>query len=159
MPRPMLHNNTQQAQLSRLSLTPPRVRTSDPKQKMRLDRLLREPRSREYVALLKKLDAGGHVMNRQACQDIVDRIKAELPEVELEGLLIGIVSRCYLGDDYEVHTLDLSGSIIEHYHRGQTLPNGMEKARALALHGSYAFIEVYTDCCRAISDDGSVSVV
>ena len=29
---------------------------------------------------------------------------------------------------YEVHTLDLTGGIIEHYKTGETLPDGLEKA-------------------------------
>ena len=66
---------------------------------------------------------------------------------------------CYLGKPYEVHTLDVTGGIIEHYQTGQILPNGMEKARSIALRGGYEFIEVYTDCCRAISSNGKVSVI
>jgi hypothetical protein len=53
----------------------------------------------------------------------------------------------------------MTGEIIEHYKIGQTLPNGLEKARALALRGGYEFIEVYVDCCRCVSANGSVSVV
>lgn len=66
---------------------------------------------------------------------------------------------CYPGEPYEVHTLDVSGSIIEHYKRGHKLPGLLEKARNVALRGGYEFIEVYVDCCRCISSDGSVSVV
>ena len=78
--------------------------------------------------------------------------------VDFPGLL-GFVDKCYLGAPYEVHTIDLSGGIIEHYKRGQILPNGMEKARTLAMSGSYQFIEVYTNCLRAVSSNGSVSVI
>ena len=124
-----------------------------------LDRLLRKTRSREYINAMHKLDAGGHVHNAQQVNEIIDAIKQELPEVVLAGVLIGIVSICYLGDPYEVHTLDIKGDIIEHYQKGQPLPGLLEKARGLALHGGYEFIEVYCDCLRAITPTGAVAVI
>jgi hypothetical protein len=39
------------------------------------------------------------------------------------------------------------------------MPPLYERARALALHPSYLFIEIYPDTLRAISIDGSVSVI
>lgn len=126
---------------------------------MKIDRLLRKPRSKEYMEAIHKLDAGGHVHNQSKVNSIINTIKHEFPEVELGGILLGYVAICYLGKPYEVHTLDLSGAIIEHYKSGQTLPNGLEKARSIAMRGGYDFIEVYVNCCRAISSDGSVSVI
>ena len=165
MPRPMLKTpqKTETQTTSILSAT--QQQTQEQKQqvqqldKMKLDRLLRQPRSKEYMNALHKLDAGGHVHNQHKVNDIIDTIKQEFPEVEITGILLGYVSICYLGKPYEVHTLDLSGGIIEHYKAGQTLPNGMEKARGIAMRGGYEFIEVYVDCCRAISANGSVSVI
>lgn len=55
--------------------------------------------------------------------------------------------------------LDAAGQIIEHYKQGEPLPGGLEKARGIAMHGGYEFIEVYSNCCRAISANGSVSVI
>ena len=127
--------------------------------KMKLDRLLRKKRSKEYMDALHRLDAGGHVHNQHKVNEIIDAIRNEFPEVEISGVLLGYVSICYLGRPYEVHTLDMTGQIIEHFKVGQTLPNGLEKARAMAIRGGYSFIEVYVDCCRAISEDGTVSVI
>ena len=60
----------------------------------------------------------------------------------------------------EVHTLNFTlSSIIEHYKKGQTLPDGMEKARAMAARGIYEYIEVYTGYCCAVSSDGTVSII
>ena len=106
-----------------------------------------------------KLDAGGHVHNQEQVDKIINIIKSEFPEIEISGILLGYVAICYLGEPYEVHTLDVSGRIIEHYKSGQALPNGLEKARGIAMRGGYDFIEVYVDCCRAISSNGSVAVV
>lgn len=127
--------------------------------KMKLDRLFRKTRSKEYMEAMKKLDAGGHVHNQDKVDAILDTIRNEFPEVKLAGILLGCVSVCHLGRPYEVHTLDITEGIIEHYKAGQTLPNGMEKARGIAMRGGYEFIEVYVDCCRAISAGGAVSVI
>ncbi|MBR1757983.1 MAG: hypothetical protein IJ744_04540 [Lachnospiraceae bacterium] len=127
--------------------------------KMKLDRLLRQPRSKAYMDALHKLDAGGHVHNQNKVNAIIDAIQQEFPEVEISGILLGYVSRCYLGVPYEVHTLDIGGQIIEHYKKGEPLPDGLERARGLAYRGGYDFIEVYVDCCRCISSNGSVSVI
>lgn len=127
--------------------------------KMKLDRLLRKTRSKEYMNALHRLDAGGHVHNQDMAKEIINSIQNEFPEVEISGILLGIVSKCYLGKPYEVHMLDMTYQIIEHYKAGQPLPGGLEKARSIAIRGGYDFIEVYTDCYRAVSADGTVSVI
>lgn len=163
MPKPMLktpqQNQSQSANL--LSTTRPQTESRQKSQvdKMKQDRLLRKKRSRAYMDALHSLDAGGHVHNQEKVNRIINVIRDEFPEVELHGIFLGFVSVCYLGRPYEVHTLDFSGQIIQHFKTGETLPNGMEKARGIALRGGYEFIEVYTDCCRAVSADGSVAVI
>lgn len=161
MPRPMLFRpQTQERAEPMLSTRRPEQKQQNRQmEKMQLDRLLRKNRSKEYMDAMHRLDAGGHVQNRKQVEDILQAIRAEFPELELADLLLGYVSICYLGTPYEVHTLDMSGQIIEHYKAGQLLPNGLEKARGLALRGGYDFIEVYVDCCRCVSADGRVSVV
>ena len=162
MPRPLLNRNgTETSQDSKLSLTAAPAKTqTNTDTAMQLNRRLKQPRSKAYIEAIHKLDAGGHTMNAAERAAIIDAIRAAFPEiVDLAGVLIGIVSKCYLGDPYEVHTLTIAANIIEHYKRGQALPNGMERARSLAARGGYEFVEVYTDVCRAVSSDGSVSVV
>ena len=77
----------------------------------------------------------------------------------MTDILLGVVAKCYLGDAYEVHSLDCTGKIIQHFKKGEPLLHGMEKARGIAIRGGYAFIEVYAECCRAVSEDGTVSVI
>ena len=127
--------------------------------KMKMDKLLRKSRSKEYMEALHKLDAGGHVHNQNKVNEILNTIRSEFPEIELAGVLLGYVAICYLGKPYEVHTLDIAGGIIEHYKAGQSLPNGLEKARSIAMRGGYDFIEVYIACCRAVSANVTVSVI
>lgn len=144
-----------------LSTTKAPARKQDARKmdKATLDSLLRQPRSKEYMEAMTKLDAGGHTHNQKQVDDIIDAIRSEFPDVDINGILLGYVSKCYLGVPYEVHTLDISGQIIEHYKSGQPLPGGLEKARSIAMRGGYSFIEVYVDCCRCISQNGSVAVV
>ena len=162
MPRPLFSQPTKQ-QTNVLNLhtaAPAKTEMKNEEQQMQMARLLKKQRSKEYMEAIHKLDAGGHTMNAAEREAIVAAIRAELPEVlDLAGVLIGIVAKCYLGDPYEVHTITIIGNIIEHYKRGQALPDGMERARSLAARGGYEFVEVYTDVCRAVSSDGSVSVV
>lgn len=160
MPKPMLKQLQTQASII-LSATQNQQQKQQIQQmdKIKLDRLLRKTRSKEYIDALHKLDAGGHVHNQNKVNDIINTIRNEFPEIEISGILLGYVSICYLGKPYEVHTLDMTGEIIEHYKMGQSLPGGLEKARSIALRGGYEFIEVYVDCCRAISSNGAVAVI
>ena len=158
MPKPILNSYQSQKQTQASH-----IMTSNLKQpqidKLSLDRLLRKSRSKEYMDAIHQLDAGGHVHNKKEVNEIINTIKSEFPDVDINGILLGFVAKCYLGAPYEAHTLDLVGEIIEHYKRGEILPGGLDKAKSIALHGGYDFIEVYTDCCRAISSNGSVSVI
>lgn len=125
----------------------------------KMRKMLTQKRSPQYMNVMRNLDAGGHVHNQQKINKMIQAIREEFPEVELEGILLGIVALCYLGKPYEVHTLDLTGEIITHYKAGHPMPGGLEKARTLAVRGGYAFVEVYTDCCRAISSNGTVAEI
>lgn len=164
MPKPLLgaFKQKQKTENTILSATKPPEQKQHVKQmdEMVLDRILRKKRSEKYVKMLSQLDAGGHATNYDQINEIVNTIKEEFPEIDIsDGVLLGCVSKCYLGRPYEVHTLDLNLSILKHYRVGETMPGGLEKARGLACFGGYAFIEVYTNCCRAVSIDGTVSVI
>ena len=161
MPRPMLkplEQKTHTNNSNKLSLNQ-NEKKAHQIDKLKMDRMLRKTRSKEYMNAIQKLDAGGHVHNQDKVNDILASISNEFPEIEIGDFMLGIVAKCYLGKPYEVHTLDISGQIIEHYKAGNSLIGGLEKARALAIRGGYAFIEVYIDCCRCISYDGTVSVI
>lgn len=161
MPKPMLHPTQQTQTDSVLSLTFNAAAKQEMSEetKMKIDRLLRKPRSKKYMDIICSLDVGGHVHNRKQTENIMNAIRAEFPEVEISGVLLGVVSKCYLGDDYEVHSLDYAGGIIEHFRQGQQMSGGMEKARSIVIRGGYEFIEVYVDCCRAVSSNGAVSII
>lgn len=135
-----------------------------PKQKtamsqMQVERVLNRKRSKEYMDAMTRLDAGGHMHNQRKVEALMEIIRAEMPEIEIDMGPIGIVSKCYLGAPYEVHTLDLTGAIIEHYESFRSMPGSLEKARSLALSGYYAFIEVYHHALRAVKTDGTVATL
>lgn len=165
MPRPLLRTPKQEQKTQADSLLSTSFNQEQQKQQnqqidqMKLNRLLRKRRSKEYMDAIHKLDAGGHVHNQHQVKEIIDAINEEFPEVSLSGMLLGVVSKCYLGDPYEVHSLDMTGFIIMHYKRGEVMENGLEKARSIAMRGGYDCIEVYTDCCRAVASDGSIAVI
>lgn len=134
---------------------------TDARAEAEVARSLRRTRSKEFMQLIGVLDAGGPTCNQREVANMIAALHDELPLIELPAgrRLIGLVAVCHLGSPYEVHTLGLAEEIVRHYQRGEPLPGGMEKARSLALHGGYAYIEVYEDCCIAILPSGSTAVI
>ncbi len=123
----------------------------------RSDRDLLKKRSEKYVKLFSSLDQKA-LTDVQGWKELMEAVQEEFGTAELASLPLGIVGKCFLGEQYEVHILDLSGSqIIKHFKIAEAMPMDFEKARALAMHNSYAFIEVYTDKLVLIREDGSTT--
>jgi len=161
MPKPIIKTDTSTNLLSFES-----NQKNESKNKLRIDieeynYMLRKKRSPKYIELLSSIDIGNLENNKAAIQEMINEIHKELPEIKLyeASIMLGIISKCYLGYPYEVHILDMEKNIIEHYKLNEKLPSGMEKARNLAINQGYKFIEVYNDCCRAVSKNGQVSVI
>jgi hypothetical protein len=125
----------------------------------RLAAQLRQKRSKSFIDQIGKIDIGHHHHDQQALDRLIAAITAEFPELTIEQRPLGIVAKCYLGHPYEVHVCDLAGGILEHFQLGRPMPQLFERARSLARHSTYSFIEVYADTLRAVSEDGSVSVI
>ena len=82
MPKPMLKQPQSQTQSgSLLSATPQQAQKQQSQQidKMKLDRLLRKPRSKNYMDAMHRLDAGGHVHNQHKVDEILDAIRRPIP--------------------------------------------------------------------------------
>ncbi len=124
-----------------------------------IERLLREKRSPRYMEAISKLDGGIHATDRKAYEEIMNIIREELPEITAQYPPLGLVAKCYLGHPYEVHTLDNELEIITHYETYRSMPSLLEKARSLAIHEEYAFIEVYLDKMVAVYKDGGTSLI
>lgn len=158
MPRPILgssYSETKTGSVQSAPIAPLRPSLHGPK----LQQRLRQVRSKAYVEAITRLDGGAHHADRTALESLVEAIANEFPELGIEQRPVGIVSRCYLGAPYEVHICDLGGGIIEHFETFRSMPPLFERARPLALHTAYAFVEVYADTLRAVSIDGAVSVI
>lgn len=122
--------------------------------------LLRKQRSAQYLAAVASLDAGTHLHDPVAYQAFQQAIQEEFSGIAIDDFpLLGIVARCNLGRPFEVHTLDLKGQIVRHYKSIELLPPQLERARSLALHSAYAFVEVYTDRLVAVSSAGDTAVI
>ena len=149
MPRPILKNRQNQQMGSGLSLERKNEARTSSRQmsKTELDRLLRKPRSKEYMEAMRKLDIGSHVLGDAQRDEIIRILQEEF------------VAKCYIGPEYDVHSINMSGGIIHHFQKNESMPPELAKARALAARGTYEFIEVYHDCCRCVSADGSVAVI
>lgn len=125
----------------------------------RANEILRRPRSEAYMEAIQQLDVVGQNSDPNILATLKEKIQTEFHEIPVFEIMLGIVAPCYLGKPYEVHTLDWVGSILEHFKQGEIMPGKLEMARSLAMHGSYKFVEVYTDSLRAVKPNGEVSVV
>ncbi|MET8998426.1 hypothetical protein [Amycolatopsis sp. NPDC004169] len=145
MPKPMI--TRQNGMLSRSSRATNSAATSG-------SRLKSGHRSENYIRALRALDAAGS-LSAVETDEFVDGVRREFAD-KYHTIPFGIVAECFLGEPFEVHTLALDGSIIEHYHRGQALPAALERARALAVSPAYLAVEVYPDRLVCVRADGSV---
>lgn len=119
------------------------------------DREILNKRSKKYLNLIANLDAKT-LTDTKGMEELMKAIQEEFGTAELTSLPLGIVSKCFLGHPYEVHTLDLSGSqIINHYKTSEPMQADFENARMLAKHNAYAIVEVYKDKIILIREDGT----
>ena len=153
MPRPLLIANAPGTALNNQpTARPGSVRLANATPRLHLGK-----RSAAYLKLVAKLDHGT-LPGTRGWQELLDSIQQEFGTAGLADIPLGIVSKCYLGVPYEVHTLDLTAlAIIEHYKTGQAMPADFERARQLARHNAYALVEVYAHKLLLIAEDGSVS--
>ena len=121
------------------------------------DRDLLKKRSGKYLDFIAGLDAKS-LTDTKGMEELMKAIQEEFGKAELAGMPLGIVSKCFLGHPYEVHTLDLSGSqIIRHYKTNEPMEADFEKARTLARHNAYSMVEIYKDKMILIREDGTAT--
>lgn len=159
MPRPIVGSPQAQADLAARSKVEARNSSPIGLSGVKLQQRLRQKRSGAYVEMISRMDAGTYQTNAAALRSLLEAIASEFPELRIDQAPLGIVSRCYLGAPFEVHQCDLNGEILKHFETFRPMPPLFERARSLAVHPAYAFVEVYTDSLRAVAADGSVSVI
>ncbi|XKH50516.1 hypothetical protein LG275_13080 [Chryseomicrobium palamuruense] len=124
-----------------------------------LDKRLRKKRSNVYVQAMKNVDVHGIHCSREGLEQLIKMIQSEFPDLNPFQQPVGLVAKCYLGSPYEVHIIDVKHDIMEHFKTDEKMPTVLEKARSIAQHPRYEFIEVYLDKICAITDDGQVSII
>jgi hypothetical protein len=112
-----------------------------------------EPRSRRYLDAIGRLDAAAGTTAAEMAE-VVDQIHRDFAD-RWAALPLGLVSRCHLGEPFEVHTLLPDGGILDHYRRGEPLPGPLEAARAHSLSGLYLAVEVYANRLVCTRTDGT----
>jgi hypothetical protein len=123
----------------------------------RSEREILRKRSQRIVKILSSLDAKS-LTEVHGWQELMDAIAEEYGTAEVASVPLGIVAKCFLGAPFEVHILDLSGTqIVRHFKAGEEMPPSFEKARTLAMHNAYAFVEVYSDKIVLVRPDGSAT--
>lgn len=134
----------------------------------------REKRPQNYINLMKNLDVEGSRISENKLKELIEQLQNAVPEVAFDETFIGVLGKCHLGADYDVHTLSkklifgideathqfgYGRMILKHFKRGESLPDSLEKGRSLASNPSYAFVEIYTDKLIAIQEDGTTAII
>lgn len=154
------------------------------KQKERIEQILQQPRSQEYMAALDMIDflsSNDEAIIERLKENVGEEFVEELQEMtddeifemitealhdefaaletNLDDELLAVISKCYI-DGCDCHAIDKEGNILDHYGKNQTLPEDLERGRS--VYRKYAdclCIEIYNTCCRVISKSGDVVVV
>lgn len=149
-----------------------------------IEKELRKPRSTAYMEVISAVDMLSaddeeiigklkESMDEDTAEDFSQMTDEELLEeirqsfleefssigTGLKDILIGVLSRCYIGG-CDCHAISPEGKVMEHFRDNMPLPNGLQKGRALLKkYPDCKCVEVYTDCCRVISSDSTVTKI
>lgn len=151
---------------------------------MELDKELRKPRSRAYMEIFDAIDMlsatdeeiieqlkanmdedTAEEFAEMSVEELLEEIKASFREefmslpVEVESILQGVLSKCYISG-CDCHAISATGEILEHYDEKIPLPPELEKGRKVYhKYPGCRCVEVYTDCCRVIAQDSTVTKI
>lgn len=177
MPKPIINTNGKQLDLNftgekQLSMLNSALEERNTFKSSEL--ALRKKRPQAYMDLIKNLDIEGEKISEERLNDIIEQMKCSVPDIVLDDSFYGVLGKCHLERDYDVHTLSkkvifgidekthqlgYGRMILKHFHSTENLPDGLEKGRSLAANSNYAFVEVYSDKLIAIQNDGTVSII
>lgn len=169
MPKPIINN--EQKTIQKFS---PELTYTQKCQFKTSELALRNKRPQKYLDLLTKLDSEDINISEDLCEKLVKELQNIAPDVSMDESFLGVLGKCHLGANYDVHTLSkqmifgidevthnfgYGRMILKHFQYGESLPSELEKARSLAGNPSYLFVEVYTDKLIAIQPDGAVAII
>lgn len=147
----------------------------------KLQSRLRQNRAKTYVDVICRLRVNGHQPDKEAPRELISAVGNEFGDLAIEQRPDGVIGQVTWLDAAGVYHMtstvavwDLSSrqwdepsgfifliqDALGVYEPSQPMPSPLlERARSLALHPNYAFVELYADTLRAVASDGSVSVV
>lgn len=176
MPKPIINNIQQQdintADMNQLSF--PKTSLKERNTFKTPELAFREKRPQSYIEQIKNLDIEGYSISEEKIKEIVETVQNAIPDLFYDEAFLGVLGKCHLGEEYDVHTLSLNNvfgidertktigygrMILKHYKRNESLPSELEKGRQLAINPNYAFVEIYSNKLIAISEDGTASIV
>lgn len=168
MPKPIINTNNKQKFLSdNLSLKERAVFKSP-------ELTFRKQRSQAYINLIKNIDNDYAKVSEDKINELVKKLQEAAPDAIFDETFIGVLGKCHLGAEYDVHTISknfvfgidevthqfgFGRMILKHFKFGESLPDGLEKGRSLATNPGYLFVEVYNDKLIAVQADGTVAII
>lgn len=149
-----------------------------------VDNELRKPRSRAYMEIFDAIDLLSATdeeiieqlkanMDEDTAEEFLDMSMEELLEeirasfqeefeslsIEVESILHGVLAKCYI-DGCDCHAISAEGRILDHYVIGKPLPEELERGRKVYhKYPTCRCVEVYSDCCRVIATDSTVTKI
>ena len=153
--------------------------------KQDVPRKLKLPRSSNYIEAIKAADlltANDEAiiaklkenMDEDAVEELSEMTAEELAEELMRSIreeladtlkelkecrLLGVLSQCYI-EGCDVHAINNEGEILDHFRKDLPLPDGLEAGRKVfKKHRNCASVEVYTNYCLVVDNDGSVTQV
>ena len=159
--------NVESKTTSRFGIAP--LVSSPTLQGPKLQQRLRQKRSKTYVDEVSRLSAATYKGDTNALEELIGSVEKEFADLGISQYLIGLIWGIWVPDEEgrRVKRYDdwISGRDFREpkariWKSHEAMPSGgFEEARRLALHGSYAAVEVWSDALRAVALDGSVSVI
>lgn len=146
-----------------------------------LQRFLKQPRSQEYLMIFEMMDLLSEndekiiehlqeVMDEDEVEELKDMTTEEILEEirqnflsefqeylkEVESTMIAVISQCYI-DGCDIHAIDSTGKILEHYEVSKKLSDDLQRGRdAYHKYKDCSCVEIYTNVCRVIMPSGEV---
>jgi len=118
--------------------------------------LMQKPRHAGIFDAIHRLDTQ---MDASARQNLIAWVQDQYV-AEYGDIPIGFLAKCFLGPPYIDHRLDLVRSIVEHFTPSDTVPSPFDRARSLARHSAYEFVEVYSSGrLIAVRADGMTEIL
>ncbi len=149
-----------------------------------VEKVLRQPRTRAYMEVFDAVD-----MLSAEDEAVIERLKAKMDqetmeefsemsaeellseikdcfeeeflelEIDVKSVLLGVLAKCYI-TGCDCHAITPNGDILAHFQQGGELPEDLKKGRTvLRKYPECQCVEVYTDCCRVIDPDGTVTKI